>query len=158
MLAIAIPLAIIFAWIFFGTPALPMSPEGLPSNYLTQIGDKVSEFTFLGFMGQWTGYVWWGYFQELLALSLFNTMLSRAFNIKKRSSQFLAALWTGFLFGLMHLPTFWLSFFVWLMGFAWALFFMGSKSTFVMGVMHGAMGTLLNELTPIKFSIGPSSI
>ncbi len=158
MLGIGIPLGFLYAWVFLISPALPDYPDALPANYLIQIGTRLGDFTILEFMGQYTGYIWWGYIQQMLFLSLFNTMFTRAFNVKNRAPQLLAGIWTGFLFGLIHLPTFWLSFFTWVAGVFWASFFMRSKNLFVMGVVHGALGSLLNELTPVKFSVGPASV
>ncbi|HME54543.1 MAG TPA: CPBP family intramembrane glutamic endopeptidase [Candidatus Lokiarchaeia archaeon] len=163
MFALGIPLVLVFTGIFILIPALPYFPYALPSDYMTGTIDKTIlvfswPFGFFQFMGQWTGYVWWGYAQQLLFLSIFSTMFTRAFDVRTRRGQWLACIASGGMFGFMHLPTFWLSFFTWVAGVMWAWFFMRNRNLFVMGVCHGAMGSLLNELTPIKFSVGPTSI
>lgn len=155
MISIGIPLILVFCVIFIYNPELPYFPQ--PQGSETVL-DKFGEWEFFRYIAQWTGYVWWGYVQQLLFLSYFSIHFTRAFDIRTKRGQLLAALCSSIFFGLIHLPTFWLSFFTWVAGFMWALFFMKSKNLFVMGVCHGAMGTLLNQLTPIKFSVGPTSI
>lgn len=147
-----IPLILIFTLIFYLFPDLPWLDPG------DTVVEKLSEFTFLGYVGQYAGYIFWGWLQQMLFLSIFNTMFSRAFDIRTKKGKILAALFSSIFFGLIHLPEFWLSLFTWLAGFLWSLIFMSSKNLWAMGLSHGALATLLNKMTPVPFTVGPTSI
>lgn len=147
-----IPMILIFTLLFYVFPDLPWLDAG------HSVVEKLSEFTFLGYVGQFAGYIFWGYLQQLLFLSIFSTMFSRAFDIRTKRGKLLAALFSSIFFGLIHLPEFWLSLFTWIAGFLWSLIFMKSKNLWVMGISHGALATLLNKMTPVPFTVGPTSI
>lgn len=151
MIGIGIPLVLFFSLIFYIFPDLP---------YLTgtSVAEKFAKFNMLDYFGQFFGYIFWGYLQQLLFLSVFSTQFSRAFDVSKKSGQILASLFSSLFFGLIHLPVFWLSFFTWLGGFFWSLYFMRSKNLWSMGISHGALATLLNKLTPVPFSVGPKVV
>jgi membrane protease YdiL (CAAX protease family) len=151
IIAIGIPYVLMFNLIFTIWPDLP---------YLTgdSAAQKLSEFTIVSYGSQFFGYIFWGYLQQLLFLGIFNTMLCRGFDITKPSGQILASFFTSMFFGLIHLPVFWLSFFTWFAGFFWSLYFMRSRNLWTMGVSHGALATLLNQLTPVPFSVGPKVV
>jgi membrane protease YdiL (CAAX protease family) len=148
---LGVPFVLMFTLLFYFFPDLPWLTGGT-------VQEKLAEFTFFEYVGQLAGYMFWGFLQQLLFLAIFNTHFSRAFNIKTLKGKLLAALFTGFFFGLIHLPEFWLTLFTWIAGFFWALIFMSSKNLWAMGLSHGALATLLNKLTPIPFSVGPASM
>lgn len=151
MIGIGIPLVLFFSLIFYLFPSLP---------YLTgtSVAEKFASFNILDYFGQFFGYIFWGYLQQLLFLSVFSTHFTRAFDVSKKSGQILASLFSSLFFGLIHLPVFWLSIFTWLGGFFWSMYFMRSKNLWGMGISHGALGTLLNKLTPVPFSVGPKVV
>lgn len=109
--------------------------------------------------GQWSGYVFWGFLQELLFLGVFATQINRAFDIgRSRLHVLLACLCTATLFGLIHLPNFWLGLVTFLGGLFGALCFMQCPNLFALGIVHGYGGTMMNKLLPINFSVGPSEV
>ena len=120
---------------------------------------RLSGFLLFDFLGQWAGYVAWGWLQQLLFLSIFSTQFCRAFDLKKDpKGVYLAALCSAIFFGLIHLPNFWLSILTWTAGFLWAIAFMKCRNLMILGVSHGMLGTLGNKLLPISYNVGPSSI
>ncbi|MFO8020186.1 MAG: CPBP family intramembrane glutamic endopeptidase [Promethearchaeia archaeon] len=120
--------------------------------------ERLASLNLIEVMGQWAGYVFWGWLQQMLFLGVFNTYFARGFEIREKRPRHLACFCSGLFFGLIHLPNFWLSFFTFISGYIWALFFMQSRNLWVMGIMHGLGGTLLNKLVPINFSVGPSEV
>ncbi|MCP4760943.1 MAG: CPBP family intramembrane metalloprotease [archaeon] len=156
-LAIGVPLILLFNFIFQIFPELPWIFNQVPNNPVSA-ADQLDEFIPLYFMAQFSGYIFWGFIQQLLFLSVFSVQFSRAFDVKTKNGQIYAALCSSLFFGLIHLPQFWLSLFTWISGFIWSIIFLKSRNLFMMGISHGALATLLNQLTPIPFSVGPKSI
>ncbi len=135
--------------------------EALESNpYMRLRGASASErLHSLGLFavgGQWSGYVFWGWLQQLLFLGVFSTHYCRAFDIGRSRWHVLAAcLCSAALFGLVHIPNFWLSVVTFIGGFCGALFAMQCRNLFALGVVHGFGGTMMNKLLPINFTVGP---
>jgi hypothetical protein len=120
---------------------------------------RLRELEIFAVLGQWAGYVFWGFLQQMLFLSIFSTQFSRAFNIRKNPKSIHAvALLSATFFCIIHLPNFWLSFFTFLAGYLWSIFFMKNRNLFIMGFSHGMLGTLGNKLLPISYNVGPSSV
>ncbi len=120
---------------------------------------RLRELEIFAVLGQWSGYVFWGFLQQMLFLSLFSTQFSRAFNIRKNPKLIhVAALLSASFFCIIHLPNFWLSFFTFLAGYMWSIFFMQNRNLFIMGFSHGMLGTLGNKLLPISYNVGPTSV
>lgn len=158
---ITIPLILLFNLMFqLIEPTLGPLLEGNP--YMSFRGDTAAErllnLDLIAVGGQWAGYVFWGWLQQMLFLSVFNTFFARAFEIRERKGLILAAFCTALYFGLIHIPNFWLSLFTFISGFVWALYFMQERNLMAMGIVHGFGGTLLNKLAPISFSVGPSEV
>ncbi len=131
--------------------------------YMSLRGDyalqRLLSFNIIDFGGQWAGYIFWGWLQQLLFLSIFSVQFCRAFDIEKSKKQlFAACLLSASFFGLIHIPNFWLGLFTFISGFFWALYFLQRRNLFSMGVVHGFGGTMFNKLIPINFSVGPSQV
>ncbi len=156
-----IPLIILFN-LFFQAVEPTLGPELANNPYMNFQGDsaavRLKNLNTLAVMAQWSGYVFWGWLQQMLFLSVFNTYFARGFDIRKRKQLILACLCTASFFALIHIPNFWLSLFTFISGFVWALYFMQERNLMAMGIIHGFGGTLLNKLAPINFSVGPSQI
>jgi hypothetical protein len=121
--------------------------------------DRLDQFNLLDFGGQMTGYVFWGWAQQLLFLSIFSTNFCRSFDLEKKpKAPYIAAGFSAFFFGLIHLPNFWLSIITWGAGFFWSLHFMENRNLFIFGMSHGLLGTLGNKLLPISYNVGPNSV
>ncbi|MHA1819950.1 MAG: CPBP family glutamic-type intramembrane protease [Promethearchaeota archaeon] len=148
ILAIGVVIILIFSYIFYLKPDLPYLNHKDPKSLFPY-------FYPLRYCAQVFGYIFWGWLQQFLFLGIFNTMFTRAFDVRKYSHQIYSALCTATFFGLVHLPVFWLSIFTFIAGFFWSLYFIRSKNLWAMGVCHGALGSLLSELAPISFSVGP---
>ncbi|NIA13205.1 MAG: hypothetical protein GWP08_03930 [Nitrospiraceae bacterium] len=130
------------------------------SKYMALAGPRASErltaLDVFAVCGQWSGYVFWGFLQQLLFLGVFATQLCRAFDIgRSRGQLMLACLCSAALFGLIHLPNFWLSIVTWVGGFFGTLFAVQCRNLFTLGVVHGFGGTMFDKLLPIPFSAGP---
>ena len=109
--------------------------------------------------GQWSGYVFWGFLQQLMFLGIFSVQFCRAFDVgRSRGQLFLACLCSASLFGLIHIPNFWLSVITWFGGFVGAFYAVQCRNLFALGIVHGLGGTLFNKLLPINFSVGPSQV
>lgn len=156
-----IPFILLFN-LFFQLVEPSLSPILGDNPYFGFQGDSAAErlasLDLIVVMAQWAGYVFWGWLQQLLFLGVFNTYFARAFRIREKKQRLLACLCSASFFGLIHIPNFWLSFFTFISGFIWALFFMQSRNLWAMGIIHGLGGTLLNKLAPINFSVGPSEV
>lgn len=121
--------------------------------------DRLTGLNVFAVGGQWSGYVFWGFLQQLLFLGVFATQLSRAFDVGRSKLQLLlSCLMTATIFGLIHVPNFWLSTVTWIGGFFGALFSMQCRNLFAFGIVHGYGGTMMNKLLPINFSVGPSEV
>lgn len=106
--------------------------------------------------GQWAGYWFWGFIQQLLFMGIFSTQLCRAFDIgRSRIHLLLACLFSAALFGLVHIPNFWLSVVTWTGGFIGAFYSMQCRNLMSLGIVHGLGGTMSNKLLPINFTVGP---
>ncbi len=158
---ITIPLVILFN-LFFQAVEPTLGPALASNPYMNFRGDpaavRLRNLNALAVMAQWSGYVFWGWLQQLLFLSVFNTYFARGFDIRKPKQRILACLCTATFFGLIHVPNFWLGLFTFISGFVWALYFMQERNLMAMGIIHGLGGTLANQLTPINFSVGPSQV
>ena len=120
---------------------------------------RLQELEIFAVLGQWAGYVFWGYLQQMLFLSIFSTQLSRAFNIRKNPKlMYVVAALSATFFCIIHLPNFWLSMFTFIAGYIWSILFMKNRNLFILGFSHGMLGTLGNKLLPISYNVGPSSI
>lgn len=106
--------------------------------------------------GQWSGYVFWGFLQQLLFLGVFSVQFSRAFDVtNSRTQRALYCLCSGACFALIHIPNFWLGIVTFIGGMLAALYFIQCRNLFAFGIAHGLGGTLSNKLLPINFSVGP---
>ncbi|MGV9171826.1 MAG: CPBP family intramembrane glutamic endopeptidase [Promethearchaeia archaeon] len=156
-----IPFILIFN-LFFQLVQPALGPVLGDNPYFGFQGDTAAErllaLNLIEVMGQWAGYVFWGWLQQLLFLGVFNTYFARAFEIREKKQRRYACLCSALFFGLIHLPNFWLSIFTFISGYIWAYFFMQSRNLWAMGIIHGLGGTLLNKLAPINFSVGPSEV
>lgn len=109
----------------------------------------------LAIFGQWSGYVTWGWVQQLIFAGYFGVLFSRAFPVERsRWDLTKACLHTAIVFSLVHLPNVWLMVFTFLGGFLGTFFFLQTHNLFALGISHGFGGSLLNKLTPINFSVG----
>ena len=160
-IVIAIPLIFLFN-LFFQLVEPLLGPILADNPYMNFRGDpaatRLANFNIISVMGQWSGYIFWGWLQQLLFLSVFNTYFARGFDIREKKQRLYACLCSALFFGLIHIPNFWLSMFTFISGFFWALYFMQCRNLFAMGIVHGFGGTLLNKLAPINFSVGPSQV
>ncbi len=105
--------------------------------------------------GQWSGYVTWGWVQQLIFASYFGVLFSRAYPVEKSRWELTkACLGTATVFSLVHMPNFWLMVFTFVGGFFGTIIFLQSHNLFLLGFSHGFGGSLLNKLTPINFSVG----
>ena len=121
--------------------------------------DRLAQITITGIGGQWSGYVFWGFLQQLLFLGVFSVQFCRAFDVgRSRLQLILACLCSATLFGLIHIPNFWLSLITFTGGSFGSLYAMQCRNLFTRGVVHGFGGTLFNKLLPINFSVGPSQV
>jgi membrane protease YdiL (CAAX protease family) len=121
--------------------------------------DRLRDLNLISYFAQWSGYVAWGWLQQLLFLSIFSTQFCRAFDLKNTKwGVYAAAGISSLFFGLIHLPNFWLSIMTWSAGFIWAIAFMKCRNLMIMGISHGMLGTLGNKLLPISYNVGPSSV
>ncbi len=106
--------------------------------------------------GQWAGYWFWGFLQQLLFMGIFSTQLCRAFDIgRSRLHLFLACLFSAALFGLVHVPNFWLSVVTWIGGFLGSVYALQCRNLLALGIVHGLGGTMINKLLPISLTVGP---
>jgi hypothetical protein len=122
-------------------------------------GERLRALTVAGVGGQWSGYVFWGFLQQLLFLGIFSVQICRGFDVgRSRVQLFLACLCSATLFALIHIPNFWLSLVTFVGGFLGALFSIQCRNLFALGIIHGFGGTMMNKLLPINFSVGPSQI
>ena len=113
----------------------------------------------LGIGGQWSGYVTWGWFQQLIFASYFGVLFGRAFPVERsRADLMKAVLCTAFCFSMVHLPNVWLMVFTFAGGVCGTILFYQMFNLFALGFSHGFGGSLLNQLTPINFSVGPSQM
>jgi hypothetical protein len=118
--------------------------------------ERLHEITPINVGAQWSGYVFWGFLQQLLFMGVFSVQFCRAFDVgRSRLQLFLACLCSAALFGLIHIPNFWLSVVTWSGGFVGSLYSMQCRNLFTLGVIHGLGGTMMNKLLPINFSVGP---
>lgn len=109
--------------------------------------------------GQWSGYVTWGWVQQLIFASYFGVLFGRAFPVERsRRDLAKACLCSATAFSLVHLPNFWLMVFTFSGGIFGTLFFYQMFNLFALGFSHGFAGSLLNKLTPINFSVGPDQM
>lgn len=117
--------------------------------------EAMSEFSFAGFFANWGYYVYWGLVQELLFLGYWCTLLTKAFKNK-----YIIALLSSACFGFIHFPSWPLMIFTMAGGFFWAIAWMrkDSRNIFIMGAIHGFLGTMVAKLIPITMSVGPSNM
>jgi hypothetical protein len=109
--------------------------------------------------GQWSGYVTWGWFQQFIFASYFGVLFGRAFPVEQSRAELMkAVLCTAACFSLVHLPNVWLMVFTFTGGIFGTLLFYQMFNLFALGFSHGFGGSLLNQLTPINFSVGPSQM
>ena len=109
--------------------------------------------------GQWSGYVTWGFVQQFIFASYFGVMFGRAFPVERsRRDLAKACLCTAFVFSMVHLPNVWLMAFTFLGGIFGTILFYQMFNLFALGFSHGFGGSVLNKLTPINFSVGPSQM
>lgn len=121
--------------------------------------ERLSSLDVFAVGGQWSGYVFWGFLQQLLFLGVFSVQFFRAFDVgRSRLQLFLACLCSATLFGAIHVPNFWLGLITFAGGFIGALYAAQCRNLFTLGVIHGLGGTLFNKLLPINFSVGPSQV
>ena len=120
---------------------------------------RLRELEIFAVFGQWAGYVFWGFLQQILFLSLFSTQFARAFNIRKNPSlMYVVSAISASFFCIIHLPNVWLSMFTYAAGFMWSILFMKNRNLFILGFSHGMLGTLANQLLPISFNVGPTAV
>ncbi len=114
------------------------------------------------------GYMFWGAIQQLLFCSYFGTRLRKGFRPGLApASRFwkrlgVAAL-SGLFFALVHIDSWWLVLFTWVLGTFLAWFFMEDRyrNLQVLGAVHGVLGTcvvwLFSEHAPfsIRLRVGP---
>ncbi|MBW7862965.1 MAG: hypothetical protein H3C30_00970 [Candidatus Hydrogenedentes bacterium] len=109
--------------------------------------------------GQWSGYVTWGWVQQLIFASYFGVLFGRSFPVdRSRWELFKACLCSATVFSLIHLPNVWLMAFTFFGGVFGTLFFYQMFNLFALGFSHGFGGSILNKLTPINFSVGPDQM
>jgi hypothetical protein len=105
--------------------------------------------------GQWSGYVTWGWVQQFIFASYFGVLFGRAFPVdRSRADLMKAVLCTSACFSLIHLPNVWLMVFTFTGGIFGTILFYQMFNLFAIGFSHGFGGSLLNQLTPINFSVG----
>lgn len=160
-LIFTIPLILIFN-LFFQVVEPILGPILADNPYMNFRGDpaavRLATLNIVEVLAQWSGYVFWGWLQQMLFLSVYNTYFARAFDIREKKQLYYSSFCTALFFGLIHIPNFWLSLFTFISGFVWAMFFVQERNLMAMGIMHGFGGTLLNKLVPINFSVGPSQV
>lgn len=117
--------------------------------------EAMNSFSFAGFFANWGYYVYWGLVQELLFLGYWCTLLTKAFKNK-----FVVALLSSACFGFIHFPSWPLMIFTMAGGFFWAIAWMrkDARNIFIMGAIHGFLGTMVAKLIPITMSVGPSNM
>ena len=109
--------------------------------------------------GQWSGYVTWGWVQQFIFASYFGVLFGRAFPVdRSRADLMKAVLCTSTCFSLIHLPNVWLMVFTFTGGVFGTILFYQMFNLFAIGFSHGFGGSLLNQLTPINFSVGASQM
>ncbi|MGQ4873937.1 MAG: CPBP family glutamic-type intramembrane protease [Promethearchaeia archaeon] len=158
---LSIPLIIAFNFMFQileQTVAAFFEPNPYMRFREPSAAERWANFNIIAFFSQWSGYIFWGWLQQLLFLSVFNTYFARGFDIRKKSGLIACCLFTALFFALIHIPNFWLSLFTFIPGFFWSLYFVQARNLFAMGFVHGFGGSLLNKLVPINFSVGPSQV
>ena len=117
---------------------------------------RIYEFTFVADMGQWCGYNLWGFVQQLLFLGSFSSMFCRAFDIQNNwYGTYVASLCSACFFAGLHIPSYWLAFATFVLGFFWSRAYIQVRSLSVLGISHGMLATLTCQLLPINFSVGP---
>lgn len=162
MILLGIPMIVIFNLffqIFWEDLLLGVGTKGTFGMKGDDPFTRLDQFNVLDYLGQWVGYVAWGWLQQLLFLSIFSTNFCRAFDLKKdKKAPYIAAFCSAIFFGLIHIPNFWLTILAWIAGFLWALLFMKTRNLMVMGVAHGMLGTFGNKLLPISYNVGPNAI
>jgi hypothetical protein len=118
--------------------------------------ERLKNLSIFAVGGQWSGYVFWGFLQELLFLGVFSAQFCRAFDVSRSKTQLvLACLCSASLFGMIHIPNFWLGLITFTGGFFGSLFAAQCRNLFTLGIVHGFGGTMFNRLLPINFSVGP---
>lgn len=105
-------------------------------------------------------YLLWGTLQEYCALGYFNGRLRKGFGSRRYgplSGRALAALATGVIFGLSHLPSPALAAATLAGGtfLGWHFQRDRTRNLFVMGLLHGVSGVLFAVLVPTSMGIGP---
>lgn len=121
--------------------------------------ERLARLNVFAIGGQWSGYVFWGFLQQLLFMGIFSVQFCRAFDIgRSRLALSLACLCSATFFGLIHIPNFWLSLVTFLGGLFGSLYSLQCRNLFSLGIVHGFGGTMMNKLLPINFSVGPSQV
>jgi len=99
--------------------------------------------------------VTWGWVQQFIFAGYFGVLFGRAFPVERSRADLMKAVFcTSFCFSMVHLPNVWLMVFTFFGGIFGTIFFYQMFNLFALGFSHGFGGSLLNQLTPINFSVG----
>ncbi|MHA1369187.1 MAG: CPBP family glutamic-type intramembrane protease [Promethearchaeota archaeon] len=98
------------------------------------------------------GYHYWGWLQELLFLGYFCWLL-----YKVTDNKWFNATLSSLLFMMFHWDNIALMIGTAVGGFLWAQWFGKRRNLFMLGLMHGYNGTLVDMLIPMSMSVGPGT-
>jgi len=137
----------------------------------------LDRFDLENFALNFAAYIFWGALQQFLFAGYFGMRFQKAFcpavdakepgnpteqeARKMYLKRFWVALLAGSYFGLIHVPSWYLVGFTWLLGVVLSWFYMKDKNRnlLAMGIIHGCLGALANVFfeSNVSFSVGPST-
>ena len=120
---------------------------------------RIQKERFVNYFSEWVLYILWGWLQQVLFLGCFATQLSRGFEAhKSKSGKLYTCLLSALFFASMHIPAIWLAIATAIFGYLWAERFIETPNMAVFGINQGMLGSLVNQLLPINFTVGPSHL
>ncbi|MEX2685071.1 MAG: CPBP family glutamic-type intramembrane protease [Candidatus Sigynarchaeota archaeon] len=137
----------------------------------------LDRFDLGNFALNFAGYIFWGALQQFLFAGYFGMRFQKAFgpaveakepgNPTKQEARgmyvkrFWVSLLAGSYFGLIHVPSWYLVGFTWLLGVILSWLYMKDKNRnlLALGIIHGCLGALANVFfeSNVSFSVGPST-
>ncbi|MBD3351943.1 MAG: CPBP family intramembrane metalloprotease [Candidatus Lokiarchaeota archaeon] len=104
------------------------------------------------------GYHYWGWVQELLFLGYFCWLSWKIFPNPNSHHKWINATISSLLFGLFHYDNMPLMIGTMIGGFMWALWWGERRNLWMMGLMHGFNGSLVDWLIPMSMTVGPGGL